>query len=171
METKKLAKLEPATELDVAFPFQMMRRMARDFDWFFDRFGRGRTFGLEPMPALWTPEIEVFERGNDLVVRADLPGLKKDEITVEMTEASIILKGERKREEEEKREGFYRSERSYGSFCRTIPMPEGAKLDQAKAVMRDGVLEVTVPVPKAEVKTKRLEIKEAAAGEKSKHAA
>jgi HSP20 family protein len=170
MDTKKaLAKPEPERELEMASPFTMLRRFARDFDRFFDRFGFERPF--EAMPALWAPDVEVFERGNELVARADLPGLKKDEVDVEVTEEAIVLKGERKRETEEKKEGFYRSERSYGSFYRAIPLPEGAKIENAKAVLKDGVLEVTVPVPKAELKTKRLEIQEPASGEKAKHAA
>ncbi len=171
MDARKLAKAEPVRDLGLTAPFQMLRRFARDFDLFFDRFGHDRIFEFEAMPTLWSPDVEVLQRDDHLVVKADLPGLKKDEITIEMTDTALVLKGERTREEEEKKEGFYRSERSYGSFHRTIPLPEGAKLDEAKAVMRDGVLEVTVPVPRADVKTRRLEIQEAATGEKTKHAA
>ena len=169
METRKPVKAEPRemTTLDIGFP--MLRRFARDFDWFFDRFGRER-FALEPAENFWAPDVEMFEKDGQLFVRADLPGMKKEEVTVEVTDQGLTLKGERKREKEEKGENYYRTERSYGSFYRVIPLPDAAKFDQAKAVMRDGVLEVTMPVAKAEQKTTRLEIQEPATGEK-KHAA
>jgi HSP20 family protein len=170
MEKKQLTKMEPSQDLELSFPFPMLRRFARDFDWFFDRFGRDR-LGFEPAQALWAPDLEVFERGNELVVRGDFPGMRKDEVTVEVMENALVFKGERKRETEEKKEGFYRSERTYGSFYRTVPLPEGAKADQAKATLRDGVLEVTMPLAKAEQKTKKLDIEVPAGGEKTKHAA
>jgi HSP20 family protein len=85
--------------------------------------------------------------------------MKKDEVSVDITDDAITIQGERKRESEEEREGFYRTERSYGSFCRVIPLPEGAMTEQAKANFRDGVLEVTMPAPPAP-KGRRLEIGE-----------
>ncbi len=105
------------------------------------------------------PEIDVFQKNNELTIRADLPGMKKDEVSVDITDDAITIRGERKRESEEDRDGFYRSERSYGSFCRVIPLPEGAMTEQAKAHFRDGVLEVTMPSPPA-AKGRRLEIGE-----------
>jgi HSP20 family protein len=115
----------------------------------------------------WTPAIEVVHRDNELVVRADLPGLSKDEIKVDLTEDAITIQGERKREHKEEREGVYRSERSYGSFSRVIPLPEGTMTDQAKATFKDGVLEVTMPAPPEQVRRgRRLEISEGAAAKK-----
>jgi len=73
---------------------------------------------------MWSPQIETFQRGDQFVVRADLPGLRKEDINVEVTEQGITLQGERRVEHEEEREGYYRSERSYGSFYRTIPSPK-----------------------------------------------
>ena len=93
-------------------------------------------------------------------MRADLPGLKKDDVKVELTDEALTLSGERKEEKEEKREGYYRSERTYGSFYRYIPLPRGTKTDTAKAEFHDGVLEVKMQVPKSETRSRRLEITE-----------
>lgn len=152
--------------------FPLLRRLSRDLDSFFDRFVGEPTRPLFESDGFWAPDLEVVERGNELLVRADVPGLKKEEITIELTDGELTIKGERKLAKEEKEAGYYRSERSYGTFCRTIPLPEGAKIDQAKAVVRDGVLEVKMPLAKVTPSVKRLEIQEAATGEKSaKHAA
>lgn len=156
-------------------PFRMLERFADEMDQVFDEFGLGRgwmtpRFGrnLRGMGArssdwTWTPDIEVFQRGNEIVVHADLPGLKKDEIKVDVDEDRITLQGERRREREEERDGIYRSERSYGTFYREIPLPPGTMADQAKASFRDGVLEITIPAPpEAARHGRRLEISEAA---------
>ncbi len=109
---------------------------------------------------MWAPQIEVFQKDNELVLRADLPGMKRDDVTVDITEDAVTIQGERRHESEEEREGFYRSERIYGSFYRVIPLPEGAITEQAKANFRDGVLEITMPVP-PKSKGRRIEIGEA----------
>jgi HSP20 family protein len=109
----------------------------------------------------WTPEVEVFHRDNELVVRADLPGLSREDIKVDVTDDRITIQGERKSEHEDKREGLYRTERSYGSFARVIPLPEGTITDQAKATFKDGVLEITMPAPPEQVRRgRRLDITE-----------
>jgi HSP20 family protein len=112
----------------------------------------------------------MLTKNNELIVRADVPGLKKEDITIEVTEDALILKGERKHEKEEKREGFYRTERVYGSFYRTLPLPEGVKTENAKAVVHDGVLEITLPIATVEAKTKKLEITEPTAAKTVKAA-
>jgi len=99
--------------------------------------------------AMWSPSIDVRERDHHLIVSADLPGLTKDDVKVEVTDEGLSIRGERKREYEERQEGYYRTERSYGSFRRVIPLPEGASVEQAKALFKDGVLEVTVPIPES----------------------
>ena len=145
-------------------PFHSMQRLADEVDRMFDGFGLGRRwssghkeFGGES----WAPDVEVFQKNNELVIKADLPGLKKDEVSVEVADDAITIHGERKREHQEEREGLYRSERSYGTFWRVIPLPEGAIGEQAKASFRDGVLEITMPAPPASTsKGRRLEISE-----------
>jgi HSP20 family protein len=158
-------------------PFQMMDRFIEEMDRVFDdvfgrswlapRFGRSWLRPWRTELEEWTPDIEVFHRNNELVVRADLPGLTKDDIKVDVTDDRITIQGERKREHEEEREGVYRSERSYGRFYREIPLPEGAMSDQAKATFKDGVLEVTMPAPPEQVRRgRRLEITEQASTSK-----
>jgi HSP20 family protein len=103
----------------------------------------------------------MLQRDNELVIRADLPGLKREEITVDVTEDSITISGERKQEYKEEREGAYRSERRYGRFSRVIPLPEGTITDQAKATFDNGVLEIKMPAPPEQVRRgRRLEIAE-----------
>ena len=109
----------------------------------------------------WAPPVETFQRGSEFVVRADLPGMKKDEVTLHVTDNMLTIEGERRSEHEEQREGYFRSERSYGAFCRTVRLPEGAIADTAKATFTDGVLEVVVQAPPQEVsRGRRIEINE-----------
>jgi HSP20 family protein len=169
---ERLARREPLGPVDS--PFSMLERFADEVDRVFDQFGlgrswiaprqRGRWFAT-PLSGIegWAPNIEVYQRNNDLVVRADLPGMKKDDVFIDVTDGALTISGERRQEQETDRGGVYRSERSYGSFCRTIPLPEGAIADQAKATFKDGVLEVTMPAPPEQVtRGRRLEIKEGA---------
>jgi HSP20 family protein len=101
----------------------------------------------------------MFERDNQIVLRADLPGLTRDDVNDELANDGITIEGERKNEHEEEGEGFYRSERSYGKFYRRIPVPEGVNLENAQATFNNGVLEITMPAPKPEArKARRLEI-------------
>ncbi len=164
MDANKPAKVEtttpkPTTLFESAFGFPWFRRMNRDLDYLFDRFGMERPF-FETTPTAWAPDVEMFEKNHTLFVRADVPGLKKEDITVEVTDENIVLHGERKHEKEEKGEGYYRSERTYGSFYRALSLPEGVKVEGAKATVHDGVLEITMPLEKVEEKKRRLEIKE-----------
>jgi HSP20 family protein len=119
----------------------------------------------------WMPQIEMLQNNGQLVVRADLPGMTKDDVKVELTNDMLTISGERKQEKEEKREGFYRSERSYGSFYRQIPLPERVKTENAHAIFHNGVLEIAMPAPKMETHTRKLEIKEAPTGKSIKAAA
>jgi HSP20 family protein len=113
----------------------------------------------------------VLHSDGQLMVRADLPGLTKDDVKVEMTNDMLTISGERKKEIEEKREGFYRSERSYGSFYRQIPLPEGVQTEKANAIFRNGVLEITMPAAKLKTPVRKLEIKEAPLAKAAKAAA
>jgi HSP20 family protein len=108
--------------------------------------------------TMWMPPVEVLQQGDKLLVRADLPGLQKDDVRVEVQSGALTIEGERKQEFEETEEGVYRSERVYGRFSRSIPLPEGADADQAKATFRNGVLEVELPVAAQAEQGRRLEI-------------
>lgn len=148
-----------------ATPFNFMRRFSEEMDHLFEDFG-GRGW-LTPMldkaqlpQGPWSPQVEVFERDHELVLRADLPGLTKDDVNVEIANDGITIEGERKNEREETGEGYFRSERSYGKFYRRIPMPEGVKAEDANASFSNGVLEITLPALKREErKPRRLEIR------------
>jgi HSP20 family protein len=133
-------------------PWSFMRRFTDEMDRFFHE---GREGGET---AMWSPSIDVRENDNNLVVSADLPGLNKDDVKVEVSDEGLSIRGERKREHEEKREGYYRSERTYGSFYRVVPLPEGANVEQARANFKDGVLEVTVPIPQGARKRREIPI-------------
>jgi HSP20 family protein len=146
-------------------PFGFTRRFGEEMDRLFEDFGFGRGWltprlwrGLEGRE--WLPQVETFEREGQFVLRADLPGLTKDDVKVEVTDDSIIIQGERHSEEEHKREGYYRSERTYGKFYRRLPLPEGVNAENANASFRNGVLEITMQAPKREEqKARRLEIR------------
>jgi HSP20 family protein len=131
-------------------PFTLMKRFAEEMD---------RAFGAEEV-GLWAPTVEIKEMEGKLVVSADLPGLKKEDVKVEVTPEALVVEGERKQEKEEKKEGYYHSERSYGRFYRSIPLPEGAELDKAAAEFTNGVLEVSIPIPKAQSKRREIPVNE-----------
>ncbi|MGH9411539.1 MAG: Hsp20/alpha crystallin family protein [Vicinamibacterales bacterium] len=149
--------------------YDVVDQFADEIERIFGDFGFGRN-GIVPRgrsgvsrsaaSGIWTPQIEVRQRDNELVVRADLPGAKKDDISVEVGEDALTISGERSRENSGEHEGVYRSERVYGAFYRTIPLPDGAMTDQAKASFRDGVLEITMPAPPQSTRSRRLEIQE-----------
>lgn len=164
----------PLSALAGASPFSLVRRMMEDMDRLFSNFGssqeqldhaglqRGTQSALQPFSTrnLWAPQVEVFERENNIVVRADLPGLTRDNVDVEIEDETLIIRGERRNDLEDKRDGYYRSERSYGSFYRAIPLPEGIDAGAANASFKDGVLEVTLAKPKQQVsKAKKVEVK------------
>lgn len=136
-------------------PFAMLRQMTVDFDRLFDEsswpaFRRPFLRRLAAaVPAPWMPGIDVFERNNYLITRIDLPGMKKEDVSIEVTDGQLAISGERKHESDEKTDAFYRSEREYGSFYRSVPLPVGVKFEDVKATFADGVLEVSVPMPAA----------------------
>lgn len=142
----------------IASPFSFMRRFSEEMDRLFEDFGFGtlsRSTGGEISPSefgrgVWRPPIEVSTKGENLIVKADLPGLSKDDIKVECTDDAITIQGERKHERSEEREGEFHSERFYGRFFRRVPLPEGTRAEDAKAVFRDGVLEITLKAPQKE---------------------
>lgn len=156
--------LAPRVAGTIRSPFSMMRRMMDDMDRLFEDFGFGAirsglspffrepllpSFGeIVPTTGVFVPDIEVLERDGKLVVRADLPGIKKEDIHVTCDEHGLVIEGERKSSREEKGEGYYHSERSYGSFSRRIPIPEGADVQSCDATFDDGVLEVCIDLPK-----------------------
>jgi HSP20 family protein len=136
-------------------PFSLMRRFSDDMDRIFDEFfgsslaswgGGGRT--TPPAPdEIWRPQIEVTQRDDKLVVLADVPGLKREDIKVELHQNELRISGERRNEWERTEGGYHRSERSYGSFSRSIELPDGVKLDTASATFDNGVLKIEIEAP------------------------
>ena len=151
---------KPAAASAVWDPFASLRRMSDELD---RLVGAKRSI----LPALWhkglsadwSPDLEMFERKGELVLRADLPGLSLADVKVEVTDDMLTIEGERKVEKEEKHEGVFRSERAYGVFSRAVSLPEGAASDQAKATFKDGVLEVVMPLQARQTTSaRRLEV-------------
>ena len=169
MKEKERMELAPKTR-ETVNPFYMMRRFNNEMERLFEDFQGFRfpnfftreftPFRMEFDQVDWVPEIEVLQNNGQFMVRADLPGLPKEDVKIELQEGLLMLSGERKEEKEEEREGFYRSERTYGNFFRQIPLPEGVKTENTAATFHNGVLEITMPFPKAEITTRKIEIKE-----------
>lgn len=133
-------------------PFALLREMTADWDRVFDEAGwptfRWPLVRSKPFEgAGFTPAVDVFEKDNRLITRVDLPGLKKEDVKVEVTDGHLAISGERKSEVEDQKDDYYRCERSYGSFYRAVPLPEGVKFEDVRATFADGVLEVSVPLP------------------------
>ncbi len=132
-----LIRWEPVRELNT-----IQSEMNRLFNTLFD----------SPAPAngtarRWIPAMDLVEAGDEYVLRADLPGLSEKDVNIEFEDNVLTISGERKSEHEEKKEGFYRVERSYGSFSRSLTLPEGVDADAVKATFDRGVLEVRIPKP------------------------
>ncbi|MFZ0590059.1 MAG: Hsp20/alpha crystallin family protein [Bryobacteraceae bacterium] len=138
-------------------PFSVMRRMAEEMDRVFGAGGHARE------EVLWSPPIEVSEGEGKYIVRAELAGLKPEDVTLEIENGALTLQGERKSHHEEKKDDMHRTEIRYGRFFRRIPLPEGASLDQARARFDNGVLEITVPVPQREDQRRQIPIQKASA--------
>jgi HSP20 family protein len=144
-------KDNPVPTRSVRDPVTVLRHMTSELDRMFDDWPSFRWPSFKPLAmgqhVAWSPKIDVLERDNRLVTRVDLPGLKREDVSVEVTDGHLALSGERKHETEEKKDNVYRSEREYGSFYRAVPLPEGVNVDEIKATFADGVLEVSVPLP------------------------
>jgi len=174
-KTTKTAKpSKPTTEalaekgIDLtATPVALAKRVSEEVERLFGEFGidrnliRSVTRGDLGGIGLWEPEIEMFQRDGELVVRADLPGLTRDDVNVELRDGGITIEGERRSEKEDKRDGYYHSERSYGKFYRRLPLPEGVNGEDATATFNNGVLEITMQAPETkQTRTRRLTIRD-----------
>ncbi|MEA3312262.1 MAG: Hsp20/alpha crystallin family protein [candidate division WOR-3 bacterium] len=136
-------------------PFFGLEGLRRDMDRLFDSF-LGR-MPSEEYAALWTPAVDVEETKDSLVVRAEIPGMKKEEIKIQTVGDNLVVSGERKHEAEEKGRHFHRVERTYGKFQRTLALPVEVEPDKAKACYKEGVLEITFPKSER-AKAKEIEI-------------
>jgi HSP20 family protein len=143
-----------------------------DFEAEMERFWRRPWAGLWRAPLLrpfgaftrehltWAPRMDVYEKDNAIVFKAELPGLKKEDVEVQVEGEDLVIRGESKAESEVKDEDYYRSERSYGSFYRRMPLPAGVTPEQIQANLKDGVLEVRVPkAAEAKAEPKKIAVK------------
>ena len=138
-------------------PFSVMRRMTEEMDRAFQTSNTANGGS-----ALWAPAVEVSQTDSQYVVRAELPGLKPEEVQVEVTEDGLVLSGERTFERDLEKGGVHRTEIRYGRFYRVIPLPAGANVEQAKAKFENGVLEVTLPLAE-EAKPRRIQVESSTA--------
>ena len=168
---KEKDKEKESKEVAVKKPAEVVSRW-EDIDRWFDRFAEDlwrrpfgalpSLFGREGWPAhglsARMPSLDLYEEKGDVVVKAELPGLDKEEIEVTVSGDVVTIKGEKKKEEEVKEKDYYRRERSYGSFARSVQLPCEVKGDEIKANFKDGVLEIRCPKSE-EAKKKSVSIK------------
>lgn len=146
-------------------PFADLPRWERDMERMMDEFFGRR---LRPWwPSLWSrggdlefsaPAVDVYEEKDDIVVKAELPGMEKNDVEVNISESALTLKGEKKKEHKVEEKDYYRSERSYGAFLRTVELPKEVQADKVKASFKNGVLEVRLPKTE-EAKKKEIKVK------------
>ena len=143
---------------DEADPFALIKRR---MDSVFEDFLHG--FDLQPFESrlgVFSPDIDVVENDKEIRISAELPGMEEKDIEVSLNRDSLSIKGEKKEEKEDKGKGYYRMERSYGSFSRTIPVPVEVETDKVEAKFKKGVLNITLPkTAKAVAETKKIPIK------------
>lgn len=153
-------------------PFTVMRRLNDEMERMFEDFGFRRPITLAKAIGHtfdWIPVLEIFERDHHLLVRAELPGLTKDDVKIEIAEGILTIQGERKYEKHEKKDGIFRSERSYGTFFRQLSLPDGVNADTAKAAFKNGILEIEMPIAvKKPAAVRTLKIEEEIEKEKEK---
>jgi HSP20 family protein len=138
-----LIRWEPVRELN-----SIQNEMNRLFNTFFD--SPAAAGGREGQTLQrWIPPMDLVETGDEFVLRADLPGLAEGDVNIELENNVLTLSGERKAEHEESQEGYYRVERSWGAFSRSLTLPDGVDPDAVHAHFERGVLEVRIPKPEA----------------------
>jgi len=141
-------------ELMVWRPIQELKKeMDRIWQEFF-----GKTYAPEKWEGIeWVPAVDVSETDDAVIVKVDVPGVKPEDMEISLVDNVLVIKGEKKREEEEKKENFYRMERFYGSFMRSIQLPCEIEVDKIEANYKDGVLKIILP-KKPEEKKKVIKI-------------
>jgi len=115
------------------------------------------TDGEELEKGTWAPAVDIYETNDSFVVSADLPGLNKDEIQIDLKDNTLTLKGEKKFEEKVSKDNYIRVERAYGSFVRSFTLPQNVDPEKIKAKYKEGILEITIP-KKEEAKPKQIKV-------------
>lgn len=150
-----LIRWNPTREL-TTFPFENLN-MQREINRMFDNFFRG---GIQDDGAIsfLTPVVDITEGDNEYTVKAELPGVSKEDVRITMQDNILTIRGEKKEEKETKESNYHRTERSYGSFQRSFTLPTHVKSDKIEASHKDGVLTITLPKAE-EAKPKQIEVK------------
>jgi HSP20 family protein len=138
-------------------PFREFARVEREME---GMFGRLPQWPWGDRERGWAPAVDMIDCKDEIVLRADLPGLEDKDIEVTVQDGALTIRGERKEEKEEKKEDYYYSERCYGAFTRTLMLPTGVEPDKVRATFSKGVLEVHLPKAK-EAKGRKVEVKAA----------
>jgi len=139
-------------------PFNELMSLRQAMDRLFeDTFFRPSRF-LSTLGEVAVPPLDVYQTANEVVVKAALPGLKPEDVKIDITGDTLTIKGESKAEQEVKKEDYLYQERRYGAFSRTVVLPGGLKSDKAEATMEDGILTITIPKAE-EVKAKTIKVK------------
>lgn len=144
-------------------PFDELASLRESMDKLFDDLLTTRRPGQrgETAPILWQPAIEAYETDQDLVIRAELPGIAPKNVEISVSGDTLTIKGEARAEQDEKRRNYHRRELRYGSFVRSLTLPTGVQGDQAKAAYRNGILEIRVPKSeRAKPKSVKVEVSE-----------
>jgi len=139
-------------------PFEDMGRLQREVNRLFEDTGRSNGRSVEHASTrVWAPAVDIYEDQNEIVVKAELPGLKQEDIDIELTGDTLTLKGERKFEDTQRKENYVRVERAYGGFQRSFTIGVPVQQDAVKASYKDGVLEVRLPKAE-ETKPKKVQV-------------
>jgi len=124
----------------------------------FNRFFDDDIFSTDLMETGWNPRVDVYEKDNNVIVKADIPGIEEKNLNVEIEDHVLTIRGSKEEEHERKEKNYHQIERSYGSFCRSVSLPEGILPDKINADYKKGVLTVTIPKAK-ETDAKKISIK------------
>lgn len=143
-------------------PLATLQRDINDvFESFWRRVGSGWNGKTSPV-GMFGPSTDVAETDGSIDIEVELPGMSEKDIEISLSDGAMTIRGEKKSEREEKRKGVYLSERTYGSFYRSIPLPPGVDADKAEAAFKNGVLTVTLPkTAEAQARVKRIPVKAA----------
>jgi HSP20 family protein len=150
-----MERWKPRHDLTPWRPFGALDELQRIFEDFLPFWSASRRFPFND--GEWVPAIDMYEKDNQYIVKTELPGMKEEDVDVSVVGDSLAIKGEKKAESEIKEEDYYRSERSYGSFFRSISLPSDADPDKIEANYEDGVLEIAIPKTEA-VKPKKVHV-------------
>jgi len=153
----------------VQSPFALMGQLSQEMDrifedFWFEPFGRTpsrstrRGSGNDLLGSVWAPAIEMHEHEGEWIVRADLPGMKKEEVQVELNDRALVIQGERRQGCQDTDQGWHHTECRYGSFFRSIPLPEGVDADEIRAEFDSGVLEIRMPAPQRKETKRNIEV-------------